>query len=86
MRDTDLLTRIAGDSLSILPADLADSIRLAARQLIDGQSHVTENGVLINYDTVLFLASRFAADPAIRDRAAVVKANENRWKYLYRRG
>lgn len=85
MKDLTLLARIGADHFDILPADLADAIRLAARQLIDGQSAVVENGVLIDYDTVLVMATRFATDTATRDRAATVKANENRWKYLYRR-
>lgn len=85
MRDLSLLANIGADRFEILPADLADAIRLAARQLIDGQSTVVENGVTLDYDTVLVMATRFATDTATRDRAVTVKANENRWKYLYRR-
>lgn len=83
--DIDLLHNISDDLFEILPMDLAQSIRISANYLAtEGKSDVHENGLPLDYPTLIGLAVRFADSGSLRDKARNERVQRNRYNHLYR--
>lgn len=83
--DIDLLHDISNDLFEILPMDLAQSIRISAHYLAtEGTSSVHENGLPLDYPTLIGLAIRFADSGSLRDKARNERVQRNRYNHLYR--
>jgi hypothetical protein len=83
--DMSLLQGISHDAFELLPADLAQSIRTSADSLVnEGKSNVYENGLSLDYLTLVNLATRFANSATLRKQARNEQVQRNRYNHLYR--
>ena len=84
--DSVLLEGLAMDTFDILPVSVAHSLQYAAHCFAYyGESEVTINGVVIDYQTLLIQARRFANSEFLRNRANTILVNGRRYEILYRR-
>lgn len=82
----DLLSAIAHDTYSLLPQELMTAIRMSATHLAKlGRSDVWENGLPLDYPTLIGLAVRFADSGDLRESARTEQVQRNRHNFLYRR-
>lgn len=82
----DLLEAMSKDAFSILPEDFASAIRESASQLaLTGRGNVWDNGLPLDYPTLLGLAVRFADSDAVRESVRLERVQRNRHNFLYRR-
>lgn len=84
--DVALLEGLANDMFDILPDGIGQALQYAAHCFAYyGESSVVINGVVIDYQTLLIQAQRFADSEALRNRAKTVLVNGRRFGILYRR-
>lgn len=84
--DVALLEALSNDLFDILPDDIGQRLQYAAHSFAYyGECDVVINGVVIDYQTLLIQARRFASTEALRNRANSVLVNGRRFDILYRR-
>lgn len=84
--DVALLEALSNDLFDILPDDIGRLLQYAAHCFAYyGESNVVINGVVIDYQTLLIQARRFASTADLRNRANSVLVNGRRFDILYRR-
>lgn len=82
----DLLSAMAKDTYRDLPHELMTAIRTSATSLAKlGRSDVWENGLPLDYPTLISLTVRFATSGDLRESARTEQVQRNRHNFLYRR-